>query len=106
MKHLDNNTWPLGISWTKGYEAIGYNPDGTVQKQWIHSGPFLFIQIDLGNRRMFESYFGFKPTPEQSPQFDVSYKNPRIVNAFIRLQNWKFKHNIGNFNCALRITGY
>lgn len=103
-------SWIKLDNWTKGYEATGHNPDGTVQKQWVHAGPFLFIQIDLKGllkeNRMFEMYVGFKPTPEQSPQFDVSYKNPWLVNAFIKLQNWKFKHNIGNLNCALRTPLY
>lgn len=104
MKHLDNNTWPLGLSWTKGGYPIAWpNPDGTIYHTYIHSGPFLFLQFDLrwffDDNRMLEIYVGFKPTPDYDPKFD-----PSILLPFFERLKRRFKLN--NLNAALRLPHY
>lgn len=88
-------SWPKGISWTKGYIAETQNPDGTEEIMSVHSGPFFWLPIKLGDKKL-EIYLGFRPTPT----WGSGYGNEGI---FAKVAQWMKKIGWGNLGLALRI---
>ena len=87
--------WPIGCSWTKGYIAETTNPDGTISKMKVHSGPFFWLPIQTRKYRI-EMYAGFRPTPT----WDVGYGNEGII---AKLSRWLKKKGWGNLGFAFRV---
>ncbi len=119
MLHLDSNTWPLGLSWTKGFDVMVQNPNGSFFIARGLSGPFFFIQIPFGitlskvynkikkvnglvrvSPVMLEIYFGCKPTPDYDPKYDNAWTTRWIGVLFHDLTGYS---NIGG---AFRICHF
>jgi hypothetical protein len=93
-------SWPTWISWTRGYLAETKNPDGTVEKMNVHSGPFFWLPINLGGKKL-EIYLGFRPTPVWGLGKDgTGYGNMGLLP---KLALWLRKKGFGNLGLALRI---
>ena len=87
--------WPKFFSWTKGYMAITKNPDGSIEKINVHSGPFFWLPIDFGGLKL-EMYAGFRPTPTWS-------KGQGNEGLLPKLAQWLKDKGWGNLGIALRI---
>ncbi len=87
--------WKKGFSWTEGYIAETKNPDGTITKIKVHSGPFFWFPIRIKDY-VLEVYLGFRPTPT----WDVGYGNEGL---FPKIAQWLKKKGWGNLGFAFRI---
>jgi len=89
-------SWPEGISWTKGYDAVTINPDESKEEMHVHSGPFLWLTKKLSDKYKLEFYLGFRPTPTWSAGIGNEGIFPKLAQLLKKIK-W------GNFGFACRI---
>jgi hypothetical protein len=89
-------SWPVGISWTKGYTATTQNPDGSEQTMEVHTGPFVWLPKVKLFGKTWEIYLGFRPTPT----WGAGFGNEGI---FAGIAQFLKKKGFGNIGLAFRI---